>query len=619
MKILTNQNFNGNEIQNVSLHKLGTAPASPVKGQVYFSTAVNRAFFWNGAAWIGMDTVDLLNNSVTFSKFQQITSQTLVGRAQVGTGNAEEVAIVGSGATTVTWSSASSRITVSSTDTATINSGILEGSNSGTNLTYQPYATDQSASITPKFYTSDVTPVGESLLSLSARFRATDFTGSRFNGVSITPSVSKTLDLSVASLKVGTGTNTGSITITSSGVDARILTLGQSITLNADASRTLTINTANKTIAGAGTTLTFGGNFTTSGSGSIALTSVGATNVTLPTTGTLATLAGSEDLTNKSVNGLTITTVSSKTLDLSRASLQVGTDGKGGNIIVTSNSATARTLTLAGSPTIAGGSTATFTSSANIISPLTIGASSMFTGGVTVTSNGSSSTIIRGPNGGTVVLVDGTMVETSDSRLHNQNTDTGTTQTSFLIDSGNNGIRLKHSSTELHLRNSGDTEYADLRVKNLFVEGSQTVINSNEVNIGDNEIVLNSDITTSAENSSGGVAIKRLKTDNVTRADAKIGYNNISSKWETTQGDVGSTLITAQIANKVSFNVGDASKTSFALTHNLKSRDLSVTIRENASPYAMVLTDIEFTTINTITVRFAEAPALDAYSVTIIG
>jgi len=50
-----------------------------------------------------------------------------------------------------------------------------------------------------------------------------------------------------------------------------------------------------------GKTITLGGNLTTSGAHTTTLTTTGNTNVTLPTTGTLATLAGTESLSNKTI------------------------------------------------------------------------------------------------------------------------------------------------------------------------------------------------------------------------------------------------------------------------------------------------------------------------------
>jgi hypothetical protein len=54
-------------------------------------------------------------------------------------------------------------------------------------------------------------------------------------------------------------------------------------------------------------TITLGGNLTTSGAYATTLTATGTTTVTLPTTGTLATLAGSETFTNKTLTTPTVT------------------------------------------------------------------------------------------------------------------------------------------------------------------------------------------------------------------------------------------------------------------------------------------------------------------------
>ena len=54
-------------------------------------------------------------------------------------------------------------------------------------------------------------------------------------------------------------------------------------------------------VANTGKTITIGGNFTTSGAHTTTLTTTGNTSVTLPTTGTLATLAGTESLSNKTI------------------------------------------------------------------------------------------------------------------------------------------------------------------------------------------------------------------------------------------------------------------------------------------------------------------------------
>lgn len=50
-KFLTNIDLNKNEIQNVVIHKLATAPSTPSEGQIYYNTGDKRWYIRQDAAW----------------------------------------------------------------------------------------------------------------------------------------------------------------------------------------------------------------------------------------------------------------------------------------------------------------------------------------------------------------------------------------------------------------------------------------------------------------------------------------------------------------------------------------------------------------------------------------
>lgn len=75
----------------------------------------------------------------------------------------------------------------------------------------------------------------------------------------------------------------------------------------------------------------------------------------------------------------------------------------------------------------------------------------------------------------------------------------------------------------------------------------------------------------------------------------------------------------AQKTNKFTKAIGDGTSTSVVLTHNLNTRDAVVMIRTTGAPYEQVIADVEMTTLDTATVRFAVAPTLNQYTVTIVG
>lgn len=180
---------------------------------------------------------------------------------------------------------------------------------------------------------------------------------------------------------------------------------------------------------------------------------------------------------------------------------------------------------------------------------------------------------------------------------------------------------------------------------NLTVSGSTTYINTETIQLADNIILLNSNATGSATENAG-LEVERGDDTNVS-----IRWNESSNKWEftndgSTYAEIASAsvvslidgrLVTAEseidtlqsqvaalasasstLTEKVAINVGNGAATSFAITHNLGTRDVIVNVYDNAT-YDTVEVDVVRTDTNTVTVSFAVAPASNAYRVVIIG
>lgn len=118
-------------------------------------------------------------------------------------------------------------------------------------------------------------------------------------------------NINISMVPKGTGVVTFAPTTAGTGVlsladtnQSHYLNITPGSDITADRTFTITTGDASRTLSMAGN-ITTAADLITSGAFSLTLTTTASTNVTLPTTGTLATLAGAESLTNKKLGSLT--------------------------------------------------------------------------------------------------------------------------------------------------------------------------------------------------------------------------------------------------------------------------------------------------------------------------
>lgn len=143
---------------------------------------------------------------------------------------------------------------------------------------------------------------------------------------------------------------------------------------------------------------------------------------------------------------------------------------------------------------------------------------------------------------------------------------------------------------------------------NLDVAGSINSINTTEVNIVDNKVVLNTNVTV-APSADAGVKVNRG-----TSTDVELLWNETADQWTLTNDGTNYHEITRKY--KTTLNT---SATSYTITHNLGTKDIVASIYEVASPYAEIVADVEHTSDSVLTIKFAVAPASGEYRVVVIG
>ena len=144
---------------------------------------------------------------------------------------------------------------------------------------------------------------------------------------------------------------------------------------------------------------------------------------------------------------------------------------------------------------------------------------------------------------------------------------------------------------------------------NLNVIGTVNSVNTTQINIQDNKVKLNSNATGTPV-ADAGIVVERGD-----EADAEILWNETSDVWQI--GQVGGNY--HNIARKYATTIGDGSATSYTVTHNLGTKDVTVQIFETNADYNQIEADVQHTSDSAITVKFASAPTAGEYRVVIVG
>lgn len=133
--------------------------------------------------------------------------------------------------------------------------------------------------------------------------------------------------------------------------------------------------------------------------------------------------------------------------------------------------------------------------------------------------------------------------------------------------------------------------------------------------------VFSADVTPTSGNpsliNSGGAV--EVKTDTTRGLSVDANGLGINAGTGLTFSSGALVFASGYGVRKYSADLGDASNTSYTVTHSLGTKDITVHVYENGSPYSQVEADIEHTTTNAITVKFASAPSSNQYRVVIVG
>lgn len=118
------------------------------------------------------------------------------------------------------------------------------------------------------------------------------------------------------------------------------------------------------------------------------------------------------------------------------------------------------------------------------------------------------------------------------------------------------------------------------------------------------------------------VLFTQFGTGSAAATETSQGVAEIATQAETDAGTDDARFITPfKLATspfatkKFNQNIGDGSATSYVVTHNLNTRDVTVEVTRNSGNFDTVLAEVQRTSVNAVTILFDVAPTAAAFRV----
>jgi hypothetical protein len=734
MRYETNIDLNKNELQNAALQKLTAAPATPVKGQMYFNTTDNRAYSYNGTVWVAMDAVDAPSETPT-------TLGSIVNGADAKTTpvDADLIPLVDSAASNLlkklTWANVKATAKTyfdtlyaaisHSHDASAINAGTLPVARGGTGVSSVGALMasmgiiegicSTSYGTNPKVVSFAVNPVTMNPGSVFAvkfeaggipggsalRINSTDYPiltqtngytniatgeapspGTYLFAYIPTPAAHVVL-LNPAPTLAETksvGTNSSAIATTAfvnaeiANDAAPIAHVGATGTAHGVATGSVNgfMTSADKTkLDGIATSANnyvhpnHSGDVTSSGDGATSITDNAVVNSKLADMavntlkGRITTGTGDpEDLTAANVRSILNVAEGANNYVHPNHSGDVTSTGDGATAIAAKAVTLAKmadmaTASIIGRKTAASGSPEVL-SKADVLTLLNVADGAQVNTVTSVAGKTGAVTLVKGDVGLGNVTNDAQVKKLASSTNGNIPTWNGTTgdalAAGYSVETTLSGAStaipradavkayidgLLSASDAMIFKGTLGTGGTITALPTTYSAGwSYKVINigtyaGKVCEIGDLIIAIVDRAGTGNVDTDWIVIQTNLDGAVIGPASATDGtlplFNGTSGKLLRTSSYTPASFATAthnhigSYTRKYSLAFGNGTLSTYVLTHNLNTRDLVVTLRETAAPYAVVMCDVEFDTVNTVTVKFATPPATNQYTITVVG